>query len=75
MLEVVPGFALLTVRIVNYASIIFIFSYLVFGAVLLWQLRLLISSVRTNLSNPILVLGICNLLVAFLILVTALGLL
>jgi len=68
-------FALNLVEILDWVLIVALFVYLVFSAIVIWQVRLLISSVKTNLSMPILILGLLNLLISFLCLVAAVGLL
>lgn len=63
------------VEIFDWLLIVVFFFYLVFSAVVIWQIRRLILSVKTNLSTVLLILGLLNLAICFLCLVAAIGLL
>lgn len=68
-------FDLNLVQILDWVLIVCLFLYLVFSALVIWQIRLLVTTVKTNLSTPILVLSLANLVISFLCLVAAVGLL
>lgn len=68
-------FAFNLVEILNWVLTLALFIYLMFAAIVIWQIRRLILSVKTNLSTALLILGLLNLVICFLCLAAAVGLL
>lgn len=68
-------FSLQPVALLNWALVFALFIYVLFAAIVVWQIQRLISNVKTNLSTLLSLLGLLNLLLSFLCLVAGVSLL